>query len=29
VVTSEGAPVVGVALEAPKGGLVWALVKPQ
>ncbi len=29
MVVSEGAPVLGVALEAPQDGLVWVLVNPQ
>ena len=29
MVVTEGAPVVGVALEAAKDGLVWVLVNPQ
>lgn len=29
MVVSEGAPVLGLALEAPKDGLVWVLVNPQ
>ena len=29
MVVTEGVPVIGVALEAPKDGLVWVLVHPQ
>lgn len=29
MVVGEGAPVLGLALEAPKDGLVWVLVNPQ
>ena len=29
MVVSEGAPVLGLALEAPKGGLVLVLANPQ
>ena len=29
MVVTEGAPVIGVALEAARDGLVWVFVNPQ